>query len=263
MNRIHDYKNIASPKVIMQVREVHAKTILSKSGITDYCINPYMGCGFGCSYCYAQLIIRKFHPVEEWGTYVDVKINAPALLEKEIANAKRGVVMLSSVTDPYHPIEKKYNLTRRCLEILLKHDFPITILTRSPLVTRDIDLFRQFDECTVGVSITTNDDKIKKIFEPLTPNFAIRIETLKQLHAAGLRTYAFIGPMLPMNAGVVAESVAPYVDYVFIDKLNYPQLWKKVAQENRIDVNKESFERTRDEMLEILKERGVKVNALF
>ncbi|MBI4170552.1 MAG: radical SAM protein [Candidatus Aenigmarchaeota archaeon] len=247
----------------MQIREVQAKTILSKSGIADYCINPYMGCGFGCVYCYAQLIIRKFHPGEAWGSYVDVKINAPQLLEKEIVHAKHGVVMLSSVTDPYHPVEKKYELTRRCLEILLKHGFPITILTRSPLVTRDIDLLQKFSECNVGVSITTNDDKIKKIFEPLTPNFKIRVDTLKQMHDAGLRTYAFIGPMLPMNPGVVAESVAPYVDYVFIDKLNYPQLWKKVAQENSIDVSKESFERTRDEMLEMLKEKGVKVNALF
>lgn len=247
----------------MRLREVRAKSILTKSGITDYCVNPYMGCGFGCVYCYAQLIIRKFHPGEKWGSYVDVKINAAELLEKEITKVKKGTVMLSSVTDPYHPLEKKYELTRRCLEILLDHDWPVTILTRSPLVTRDIDVFSKFSDCNVGVSITTNNDKIKMIFEPLTPSFNVRIDALKQLHAAGLRTYAFIGPMLPMDADAVANAVADNVDFVFIDKLNYPQLWKKVAEENKISISRESFEKTRDRMLEIFSEKGVKVNALF
>jgi len=247
----------------MIIREVQAKTILTKSRLTDYCINAYMGCGFGCSYCYAQLIIRKFHPGEKWGSYLDVKVNAPELLEKEITNVKRGVVMLSSVTDPYQPLEGKYELTRKCLQILLKHDFPITILTRSPLVTRDINLLKEFKECTVGVSITTNDDKIKNIFEPLTPPFANRIETLKKLHDAGLNTYAFIGPMLPMNAKIAAEAVAPHVEYVFIDKLNYPQLWKKIAEKNKIDISKEYLEKTRNELIKIFKGHNVKINALF
>ncbi len=249
--------------VSMKIREVHAKTILSKSGITDYCVNPYMGCSFGCKYCYAQLLIRKFHPKEMWGEYVDVKINAPELLEKEIATAKHGTVMLSTVIDPYQPLEKKYGLTRRCLEILLRHQFPITILTRSPLVTRDIDLFRQFEECSVGVSITTDEDKVKNLFEPLTPPFRTRVETLKALHDAGLHTYAFIGPVLPMNAAAVAEAVAPYVEYVFIDKLNYPQLWKSVAEKNGLNLDKDFFEKTRDELVDAFKRSGVKVNALF
>jgi DNA repair photolyase len=247
----------------MQIREVHARTILSRSRITDYCINPYMGCAFGCVYCYAQLIIRKFHPNETWGSYLDIKVNAPELLEKEITKAKRGAVMLSSVTDPYQPLEQKYELTKRCLEILLKHDFPITILTKSPLVTRDIDLLKKFKDCTVGVSVTTNNDEIKNIFEPRTPNFATRIDTLKKLHDSGLNTYAFIGPMLPMNAKLVAESVAPHVNYVFIDKLNYPQLWRKVMEENKLQSDDGTFRKTRDELAAILKERGVKINALF
>lgn len=247
----------------MRIREVQARSILTKSGITDYCINAYMGCGFGCKYCYAQLIIRRFHPNEEWGEYLDIKINAPELLEKEIAVAKPGVVMLSSVTDPYQPMDKKYELTRKCLEILLKHQWPVTILTRSPLVTRDIDLLQQFKECTVGVSINTDNDKIKNIFEPLTPPFRVRIETLQKLHEAGLRTYAFIGPILPMNARIVAASLADDADYVFIDKMNYPQLWKNIAVQHGLNLDKEFFEKMRDELLAVLKEKGVKVNALF
>ncbi len=247
----------------MEIREVRAKTILTASRITDYCINPYMGCGFGCAYCYAQLIIRKFHPNEKWGSYVDVKINAPELLEKEITRSKKGVVMLSSVTDPYQPLEGKYELTRKCLEILLKHDFPVTILTKSPLVTRDISILKKFRGCTVGVTITTNDDKTKNIFEPFTPPFADRIEALKRLHESGLKTYAFIGPMLPMDSGIVGRAVAPHVGHVFIDKPNYPQLWKKLAEENNIDLSDEYCEKTKSGLIEIFKEHGVRISALF
>ncbi|MBS3051323.1 MAG: radical SAM protein [Candidatus Aenigmarchaeota archaeon] len=247
----------------MIIREVQAKSILTKSQLTDYCINCYMGCSFGCAYCYAQLIIRKFHPGQAWGDYLDVKINAPQLLEKEIVRAKRGTVMMSSVTDPYQPLEGKYQLTRQCLEILLRHDFPVTILTRSPLVTRDITLLKKFKECTVGVSVTTNDDKVKNLFEPLTPPFKIRIETLKELHDSDLRTYAFIGPMLRMDPNVVGESVGPNVDYVFIDKINYPQLWRHIAEKNGIYFDKEYFENTRDSLIDSFRGQGVKINALF
>lgn len=247
----------------MIIREVEAKSILTKSSLTDYCINCYMGCSFGCVYCYAQLIIRKFHPGQAWGDYLDIKMNAPQLLSKEVIRAKRGTVMLSSVTDPYQPLEGKYELTKKCLEILLAHDFPITILTRSPLVTRDIDLLKKFNECTVGVSVTTNDDAVKNMFEPLTPPFRTRMETLKKLHDSGLKTYAFIGPMLQMDARIVGEAVAQNVDFVFIDKVNYPQLWKRIAEKNDIQLTNEYFERTRDELMDIMKEHGVKVNALF
>ena len=101
------------------------------------------------------------------------------------------------------------------------------------------------------------------MFEPFTPPFKVRIETLKKLHDAGLRTYAFIGPMLPMNASVVAKAVAPHVDDVFIDKLNYPQLWKGVAEKNNLKLGKEFFEKIRDELITVLKERDINVNALF
>lgn len=247
----------------MLVREIEAKSILTKSKLTDYCINCYMGCGFGCKFCYAQLIIRKFRPGQTWGEYVDVKVNAPKLLEKEIAKARRGTVMLSSVTDPYQPLEGKYQLTRQCLEILLQHGFPITVLTRSPLVTRDIELLKKFKGSTFGVSITTNDDSVKNLFEPRTPTFKARIETLKALHDAGLETYAFIGPMLKMDARTVGEAIAPLVKHVYIDRPNYPQLWKYIAEQNNLDFSKEYFERTKDELADIFKAHGVKINALF
>ncbi|MBI3190237.1 radical SAM protein [archaeon] len=245
------------------MREVKAKTILTKSRLADYCVNAYMGCGFGCEYCYAQLIIRKFHPGKKWGSYVDVKINAPELLEREITKVKRGTVLLSSVTDPYQPLEKKYDLTKKCLEILQKHDFPVSILTKSSLVVRDIELLKKFTDCNVGVTITTDNNKILRLFEPFTPEFSVRINTLKKLRESGLRTYAFIGPMLPMDPETVADNIVPYVDYVFIDRPNYSQLWKSIANRNKLDFSKEYFNGTKNELAEIFKENKIEVKTLF
>lgn len=122
--------------------------------------------------------------------------------------------------DPYQPIEKKYELTRRCLEILSKHGWPVTIQTKSPLVKRDLELLGTFNDIEVGLTITTADDNIRKIFEPNSPAIEERIETLEKLHSAGLKTYAMIAPLLPEAEGLVTL-LSEKVDYVLIDKMNY------------------------------------------
>src|SRR5512139_2591112 len=108
---------------VMKVREIFSKAILTKTAISsyDYCINPYVGCGHGCRYCYASFMKRFTGHREPWGDFVDVKINAPQVLKKQLRRAKRGSVLVGSVTDPYQPVEKKYGLTRGCLEALLEH----------------------------------------------------------------------------------------------------------------------------------------------
>lgn len=205
------------------LREKRVRSILSKSGIpgVDYCLNPYVGCAHGCKYCYATFMKRFTGHTEPWGTFVDIKVNAPEVLQRQVKRTARGYVMLSSVTDPYQPLEKEYGLTRRCLEILLKHQFPVGILTKSPLVLRDLDLIRQFDDIEVGMTITTDDDGIKKIFEPETPPIAARIQALKELHDRGISTYVFIGPLLPQNPEVLAGKIGPHVDSVLVDRMNY------------------------------------------
>ena len=205
------------------VREKQVKSILSKSGIpgVDYCLNPYVGCAHGCKYCYATFMKRFTGHAEPWGAFVDIKVNAPEVLRRQLKRTSKGYVMLSSVTDPYQPLERKYGLTRRCLEILLSQQFPVGILTKSPLVLRDLDLIRQFDDIEVGMTITTDDDRIKKIFEPATPPLAARIQALKEIHDQGIRTYAFIGPLLPQNPEVLAAKISPHVDSVLVDRMNY------------------------------------------
>jgi DNA repair photolyase len=205
------------------IKEIIAKSILSKSGIPGayYCINPYTGCFHGCSYCYASFMKKYTGHTEEWGSFVDLKINAPDILRKQMRRAVRGNIIISSVTDPYQPVEAKYKITRQCIEELLPYQFPLDILTKSPLVLRDIDLIKKFKDIEVGITITTDKDDIRKIFEPKAPTIESRIKTIKMLHEKGVRTYAFIGPVLPMNPEALSERIRNYVDYVFIDRMNY------------------------------------------
>jgi DNA repair photolyase len=205
------------------LRETQARSILTRSKIpgVDYCINPYTGCLHACRYCYADFMKRFTGHTGRWGSFVDVKVNAPLLLKRELGRKRPGTVMISSVTDPYQPVEKKYRLTRKCLEILIPHRFPVQVLTKSPLVLRDIDLFKRFDHIEVGITITTDDDGMRKAFEPGAPPIVGRIDALRKLHAGGVRTYAFIGPTLPMNPEALAETLAPHVDSILIDRMNY------------------------------------------
>lgn len=202
------------------VQEIEAKTILSKSKIYPYVINPYTGCQHGCSYCYARFMKRVTGHKEPWGEFVDVKINAAELLQKEITTKKRKRVWVSGVCDPYQPLEATYRLTRQCLEILAHHDWPVVIQTRSPLVLRDIDIIQDAREFEVGFSVTTADERIRELFEPHAPPINERIRALGELHKAGIRTYAMIAPVLPGAEGLAAL-LRGNVDYVLVDRMNY------------------------------------------
>lgn len=204
----------------MIVKEIQAKSILSKSKIYDYVINPYIGCQHGCTYCYARFMKRVTGHKEPWGDFVDVKTNAADLLRVEVKKKKQGRVWVSGVCDPYQPLEAKYNLTRQCLEILVRNNWPATIQTRSPRILRDVDIIREGRDFEAGLTITTADDAIRKLFEPSTPSINDRIQALDELHKAGIRTYAMIAPLLPGGEGL-AELLEGKVDSVLIDRMNY------------------------------------------
>ena len=204
----------------MILKEIRAKSILSDSKVYTYTVNAYTGCQHGCSYCYARFTKRFSKHTEPWGEFVDVKMNAPDLLELEIRKKKCGRVWVSGVCDPYQPLEKKYELTRRCLSILQLHNWPVTIQTRSPLVLRDMDIIRKAKDFEVGVTVTTSDDETRKLFEPYAPSINDRIRALNELHVAGIRTFAMIAPVLP-GAEKLPEMLVEKVDYVIIDRLNY------------------------------------------
>jgi len=210
----------------MDTAEVTTKTALVRSRIpgVDYVINPYTGCGHACRYCYA-VFMRKYskqHQDSKWGSFVEVKANIVDILRDELSHKRKtGNAMLSSVCDPYQPAERRYRLTRGCIETLREYGWGIDILTRSPLVTRDIDLLRTCIGAAVGFSIPTDDDAVRRKLEPVSPPIPARIEALRKVHSAGIRTWVFIAPMLPMDPERLVDLISPHIDYAMVDALNY------------------------------------------
>jgi DNA repair photolyase len=208
----------------MNIREVKAKNIITKSNLpaADFVINPYIGCSHSCIYCYACFMKRFTGHQEEWGTFIDIKVNAPDLIPAKSTKYIGKYLFISSVTDPYLPHEKKYALTRRILEKLIPLRPNIGIQSKSDLIIRDIDLFKQFPICETGLTITTLNDAIRKEIEPHTASVQKRIEALKELKKAGLSTYVFIGPILPMITDwkqIILETKS-FVDSYMFENLN-------------------------------------------
>lgn len=204
----------------MIVKEVRAKTILSRSQVYPYVVNPYIGCQHGCSYCYARFMRRFTGHQEPWGAFVDVKVNAAALLRVETARKARATVWVSGVCDPYQPLERRYRLTRQCLAILIQNGWPVVVQTRSASVVQDLDILTGASDLEVGLSVTTADDRIRRLFEPHAPPIAERLAALDTLHRAGIRTYAMIAPLLPGAEGL-GERLAGKIDYLLMDRMNY------------------------------------------
>ncbi len=221
----------------MIVKEIEAKSILNKSQIYEYTLNAYVGCSHDCRYCYAKFMKRFTGHREPWGGFVDVKVNAAEVLAREANRKKKGRVWISGVCDAYQSLEKKYELTRKCLEILVANGWPVTIQTKSPLVLRDLDVLKRAGDVEVGFTITTADDAVRKVFEPGAPQVEKRIEALQRLHAEGIRTYVMVAPMLP-GAERLAGLLKGSVDHALIDRYNYhyaDQVYKKHGMEWALD----------------------------
>jgi DNA repair photolyase len=190
-----------------EVLEVEAKTALTDFGLgSGYSLNPYMGCSHACLYCYVPDVARVERP--RWGTYVIAKRNLPTLLARELRRRPRDDVFLSSATDPYQPAEGRHHITRACLELLARADWPLRVLTRSPLVTRDTEILRAFTDIDVGMSVPTLDDEARRVLEPHAPNIPGRLAALRRLADAGLRTHVSFAPAYPFTGGVTPEYVA-------------------------------------------------------
>ncbi len=247
----------------MIIREIYARSILSKSKVFDYVINPYIGCQHGCTYCYARFMKRFTGHKEAWGEFVDVKIIAAALLQREVEKMPPGRVWVSGVCDPYQPLEKTYELTKKCLEILVRHDWPITIQTKSPLVLRDVNLLRETDKVEVGLSVTTGDEGVRQLFEPSAPSIKERIKALEGLRLAGIRTFAMIAPMLP-KAEELVSMLEGRVDYVLIDRMNYHYgdwVYRKHNLESTM--NDDFFSLKGKELASAFGKQGIECRVLF
>jgi DNA repair photolyase len=181
----------------MQIKEINCKTALSPSRLPglDYSLNPYRGCSHQCAYCYVPSILRISS--NEWHSTLTIKKNIPTILAKELKRKKPGIVGISTVTDPYQPLEKYHHLTRFCLEQLLKYDFPISIQTKSSNIITDKKLIASFTNPEVMISIATNNDHHRQFLEPNSSPLSERFKTLKQFSEIGIKTSVFLGPIYP------------------------------------------------------------------
>lgn len=203
----------------MRVREILCKSAIVKSKIpgVDFALNPYTGCEHGCVYCYASFMTRfSLHP-ETWGGFVDVKVNFPQALRRECRRVGGGEIVISSVTDPYQPVEAEYGITRECLHILEETQdarseavaLPgsgvaetsrvplVSVLTKSDMVVRDADILSRMRRVEVGMTVTTVDDRVSRAFEPRAPDSSRRFRALEILATRGIYTWAFAGPLIP------------------------------------------------------------------
>jgi len=225
----------------MKIKEIKAKTCMTKSKLTDYVINPYIGCQHGCKYCYAVFIKRFQNIKEEWGDFIYIKINCPDLLKKELEKNKAGHIWLSSVTDPYCPIEGKYKLTRKILDTIAnsphKNKFTIEILTKSALVKRDFDILKKL-KVELGCTINTLDNKVSKIIEPFASPPTERIKALKEAKKQGIKVFGFVSPVLPgiTNLEELFKELK-FCEYIWIELLNI----KKSSMDRLMPVIKKSF----------------------
>ncbi|MDN3015905.1 radical SAM protein [Paenibacillus sp. BSR1-1] len=216
----------------IEIKDTLAKKILTEAkGYLDvgftHSLNPYSGCGYSCKYCYVrEMPIQRFKEIP-WGQWLDIKTNAADNYRKEIIKLRNKHnpvnIFMSSATDPYQPIERKANISRKILEEMIQNppDF-LQIQTRGPLITRDIDLLIQLKEkCEVLVSMTieTDRDDIRKIFAPYAPSIKLRVKALKKLHDAGISTQASISPVLPFTPEF-PKILHGIVDHIWIDTLS-------------------------------------------
>ena len=214
-------------KVILEVRWIKTKTALVKSRIydIDYALNPYVGCQHGCVYCYSRFMSKYVRERRDWGSYVYVKINLPRILASEVKKKKPGTVLISSVTDPYQPIEKKYEITRRALEILSKTMFKPIIMTKSDLALRDIDIIKKISDIEVGYSISTIIPMFSEILEPSASPPEKRIKALETFSRNKVSTFVFIAPFTPYlseeGINVLFDMLSQIkIDRVVVDTLN-------------------------------------------
>ena len=167
----------------------------------DYTLNPYSGCSFGCTYCYAAFFSRNREKRDNWGYWVDVKENAVSKLDGLKRSLNGKFIYMSSVTDPYQPIERKLEITRDLLNIMAERYKPkLVIQTRSPMVVRDCDLFRRIEDnggrVQVNMTVTTDDEDIRRTFEPYCPSNSVRMNAIAEVQAAGIDACITMTPLL-------------------------------------------------------------------
>jgi DNA repair photolyase len=202
---------------------IEARSIFSPAtgfiqrGGFEWTCNPYVGCTFSCSYCYAAFLPQNRRPPAEWGKWIVAKKNAVELAQKQARKVAGEAVYMSSVTDPYQPVERSLMLTRGILEALAPHQPRLTIQTRGPLVSRDIDVLLGFRSVRVNLSVPTDSEAMRMRFEPKAPPLEKRWEALRQLKDAGVPVGVCVTPTLPIeDPAAFAKRIADFAPSVLV-----------------------------------------------
>ena len=253
----------------IKIIKIKAKKAFTPTKIPGaaYVINQYVGCQHACKYCYAKFMC-KWYNYGKWGTWIVVKENLPELVKKE--NVK-GEVYMSSVSDPYQPIEKKLELTRNVLKNMDKN-IKLRILTKSDLVLRDIDVFKEFKDMEVGLTINGFDGSVKKEIEPFSSSNERRIEALKVLHENDIKNYAFISPIIPSLTDIehLIRETKNFVNFYWFEFLNLKasgkefKEWLKQNYPESYDTNsdKAKAEKYMNETINIIKSSNVPIRGI-
>ncbi len=211
----------------MIIKEVEVKDIMTKTNlpVSDYAVNPYVGCSHACKYCYASFMKRFTNHSEPWGEFIDVK-NWPAIKNPERYAGKE--VFFCSVADPYQPLEKKYGRTRALLEQLQGSGVSLSISTKSDLILRDLDLLKTFPKVRVAWSINTLDEQFRKDMD-YAASIERRLNAMKQFYDAGIQSTCFISPIFPGISDVtsIIERVNGQCNLVWLENLNLRGDYKK------------------------------------
>jgi len=246
--------------------------LISKTGFKgyDYCLNPYVGCGFGCSFCYVRFFVKD--PQHEWGDFVRVRKHVFTKLTTELKKPLRGKgelrvnkdgknyrtagpiqrdtngtpirvhkgkrLVIGTMTDPYQPIERKNRVTREVIKKIL--DTPtfskVGIFTRSPIVLEDLDLIRQLPRARIHYSISPFPQDVMRKLEPLAIQTSRRLDTIKRIKDAGIRVHVNVAPAIPHYSEQMTDELAEKlgeigVDEFFVDPVQpYDAAFKKMCE---------------------------------
>ena len=231
-------QSVGRPSTVGQAAATYAparEILMKATGFMeayDFTLNPYSGCSFGCTYCYAAFFSRTPEDRENWGRWVKVKENAVELLGKERKRKRQALdgkrIYMSTVTDPYQPIDRELGLTRGLLEVMADgHKPKLVVQTRSPDVTRDIDLFRRIEEnggrVQVNMTVTTDDEDVRRSFEPFCPSNSNRLEAIAEVEAGGVDTCITMTPLLWVNdpEGFAKDLLATGVEKFIIQPFHF------------------------------------------
>ncbi len=208
LERDHEWNPAADPAPGTKFLRDATGTIITYNDSPDVgfnaSINPYRGCEHGCIYCYARPTHEYlgFSAGLDFESKIMVKTNAPQLLRAEMESPRwePQTLVLSGVTDPYQPVERKLRITRGCLEVLAKFRNPVAIITKNHLVTRDIDVLRELaaaNAVAVNVSVTSLDQNLQRVLEPRTTSPQGRLDAIRQLREANIPVGVMVAPVIP------------------------------------------------------------------